>query len=107
MLVEGEAMQLSYQQRFDQALGEPQPFHSLYHLARALRDEGVAQIDVYSLFAIYQAKISGDDPLYDAVVDTMDEIHGGPWAKRGGLFPTVLTEEMIRIRIRHVCAGGP
>ena len=88
-------MQPSHQQQFELALGKPQPFQGLYQLAEALRDEGLAQIDVYSLFAIYQAKISGDDPLYDAVVDTMDEIHGGPWAKRGGLFPTVLTEEMI------------
>lgn len=88
-------MQPSHQQRFERALGEAQPFQALYELARDLRDEGVAQIDVYSLFATYQAKISGDDPLYDAVVDTMDEIHCGPWAKRGGLFPRELTKDMI------------
>jgi hypothetical protein len=94
-------MRPSLHQRFEQALGEPQPFQGLYQLAGILRDEGLAQIDVYSLFAIYQARISGDDPLYDAVVDTMDEIHGGPWAKRGGLFPTVLTEEMISKRMKN------
>lgn len=93
-------MEPSLEQRFDQALGGPQPFEGLYRLAGALRDEGAAQIEVYSLFATNQAKISGDDPLYDPVVDTMDEIHGGPWAKRGGLFPEVLTEEMIRNRMK-------
>jgi len=94
-------MEPNHQQRFEQALGESQPFQDLYQLAGTLRDEGVAQIDVYSLFASYQAKISGDDPLYDAVVDTMDEIHGGSWAKRGGLFPTVLTEEIISKRMKN------
>lgn len=91
-------MQRSHEQRFEEALGGPQPSQGLYQLAADLRDEGVSQTDVYSLFANYQARISGDDPLYDAVVDTMDEIHGGPWAKRGGLFPTVLTGEMISKR---------
>jgi hypothetical protein len=94
-------MQPSLHQRFELALGEPQPFQGLYQLAVALRDEGLAQIDVYTLFATCQARISGDDPLYDAVVDTMDEIHGGPWAKRGGLFPAVLTEEMISKRMKN------
>lgn len=45
--------------------------------------------------------MSGDEPFYDAVVDTMDEIQGGAWAKRGGLFPTVLTEEMISKRMNN------
>lgn len=99
--IEVLGLTLTHQQRFDQALGEPQPSQGLYQLVADLRDEGVAQIDVYSLFAINQEKISGDDPLYDAVVDTMDEIHGGPWAKRGGLFPTVLTEEMISKRMKN------
>ena len=73
-------MQPSHQQRLEQALGETDPVESLGRFAGALRDEGVAQIDVYALFSSYQARISADDPRYDAVVDTMDEIHGGPWA---------------------------
>jgi hypothetical protein len=85
-----------HQRRFEQALASQKPFENLRQLAIALRDEGASQIEVYFLYAHYQEKTSGDDPLYDAIVDTMDEIHGGPWAKGGGFFSTTLTDEIIR-----------
>ena len=89
-----------HQRRFEEALASKAPFKSLCRLAEALRDEGVSQIEVYFLFGSYQEKILDSDPLYDAVVDTMDEIHGGPWAKGGGFFSTVLTDEQIQAERR-------
>jgi len=88
--------QPEHQRRFEQALATEKPFENLCKLAVALRDEGVSQTDIYFLFEHHQEKISGEDPLYDAIVDTMDEIHGGPWAKGGGIFTTTLTDEVIR-----------
>jgi hypothetical protein len=60
---------------------------ALHNLAISLRDEGMSQSDLYSLFQKFQIETSADDPRYDDIVDTMDIIHGGPWAKGQGLFP--------------------
>jgi hypothetical protein len=65
-------------------------------LAIQLRDEGVMQTDVYFLFEHFQKQTPACDPLYDAIVDTMDEIHGGSWSKGDGLFPTPLTDVIIQ-----------
>ncbi len=89
-------IQPDHQRRFQKALGSQTPRESLGRLVVELREEGVSQIRVYFLFESFQKKTSGDDPRYDAIVDTMDEIHGGPWAKAGGFFPTTLTDEIIR-----------
>lgn len=82
-------------QRFEQAFRSTNPADELYRFAVSLRDEGVAQVEVYQLFERFQTSTSGDDPKYDAVVDTMDLIYGGPWAKGGDLFPRPLTGEEI------------
>ena len=82
-------------QRFEQAFRSTNPAADLCRLAVTLRDEGVTQIEVYRLFQHFQIRTSGDDPRYDAIVDTMDLIHGGPWAKGGDIFLRELTSEEI------------
>ena len=73
----------------DHALALPQ-------LAADLRDEGVSQVDIYMHFSELQEACDPDDPRYDSVVDTMDLIGSGPWAKGRGLFDEELTEDEIR-----------
>src|SRR5688572_24676118 len=82
--------------RFEVAVRSQDPRSELYALAVSLRAEGVTQIDTYLLFAHFQEATDGDDPRYDAIVDNMDLIWGGPWAKGHGLFPTELTNDEIR-----------
>jgi hypothetical protein len=79
----------------DEALATETPSKSVYELAKALRDEGVAQLDLHFLFESYMEKTEDHEVLYDAVVDTMDEIWGGGWAKGGGLYPTDLSNEIV------------
>ena len=66
------------------------PAEALYELAVSLRDEGMSQAELYALFEKFQVETSGEDPRYDAIVDTMDLISSGPWAKGRGLFSTEL-----------------
>jgi len=86
---------LEHIQRFEQAFRSTNPAADLYRLAVSLRDEGVTQIDVYRLFKHFQIATSGANPKYDAIVDTMDLIAGGPWAKGADLFSRPLTNEEI------------
>ena len=72
--------------RFDQALADAHPSSALHALASSLKAEGVEQHAIYRLFAAYQVATDGNDPRYDAIVDNMDLIAGGPWAKGGALF---------------------
>jgi hypothetical protein len=73
-------------------LAGPEPYGSLNSLAKSLKAEGVDQVTIYRLFAEYQVKTDGNDPRYDAIVDNMDLIWGGPWAKGGALFDKELTD---------------
>lgn len=66
---------------------------SLISLAKSFRDEGASQLALYRLFTEFYVKTAADDPLYDAIADTLDVIWSGPWAKGDGLFPTELTNE--------------
>jgi hypothetical protein len=77
-------------QKFEEAMRAANPEKSLYHLAVSLRDEGMSQTDLYALFQKFQVQTSGEDPRYDAIVDTMDLIYGGSWAKGHALFSTEL-----------------
>jgi len=81
--------------RFEQALSSENPSQELSRLAITLRDEGVSQVELYDLFEHSQIATPGDDPRYDTIVDTMELICGGPWAKGHGLFQTELTEAQI------------
>jgi hypothetical protein len=82
--------------RLIEALSSDDPSSAVFHLAHNLRDEGMGQVAMYRLFAEQQLRLSGNDPRYDAVVDTMDLIWGGPWARGGALFDEELTSERIR-----------
>jgi hypothetical protein len=86
----------SLRQRFDQALRAPHPSSALHALAQALKADGMTQVALYHLFAEYQAKLDPDDPRHDAVVDNLDLIWGGPWAKGHALFEKELTDADIR-----------
>ena len=82
--------------RLIEALNSDDPSSAVFHLAHSLRDEGMGQVAMYRLFAEQQLRLSGNDPRYDAVVDTMDLIWGGPWARGGALFDEELTSERVR-----------
>jgi len=60
------------------ALNHAQPSRAVYELARALRDEGMSQIELYRLFDDFRAahESDADETLYDAILDTMDFISG-------------------------------
>ena len=79
-------------QRLLDAIDAAEPHGAVRELARALRAEGTTQIAMYRLFSEQQQRLSGDDPRYDAIVDTMDLIWGGPWAKGWALFDDELTD---------------
>ena len=81
--------------RLVEAMNADDAFTSVLSLARTLRDEGMAQVTMYRLFSEQQQRLSSDDPRYDAIVDTMDFIWGGPWAKGGALFDQELTDDRI------------
>lgn len=78
--------------RFEQGLADARPDAALHALAKSLKAEGVGQVAIYRLFAEYQIKTDGNDPRYDAIVDNMDLIWGGPWAKGGALFDKELKD---------------
>lgn len=82
-------------QRLAKALKASDPRAAVQELACTLRDEGMGQRAMYLLFAAQQKRLSGDDPRYDAVVDTMDLIRGGPWAKGSALFEFELTDAQL------------
>jgi len=82
-------------QRFVTALSSPDPSVTLHELAKALKAEGMEQVAMYHLFSEFQRKIDGDDPRYDAILDNMDLVWGGGWAKGRALFENELTNADI------------
>jgi len=64
--------------RLQIALQQPQPGLAALELARALRDEGMSQLDMYQLFDEFRASHASDadEIVFDAVLDTMDIISG-------------------------------
>ena len=86
--------------RLDKALESPNHEESVLELAKELRDEGVSQIGLYFLYTEYQQLIDSDDPRYDSILDTLDLIYGGPWAKGYDLFESPLTKEIISAESR-------
>lgn len=60
-------------------------------LAKALKAEGMGQRDLCHLFSAIQVELTGEEENYDSLVDTMDLIYSGPWAKGRGLFDTELS----------------
>ena len=57
---------------------QAQPSRVVAELARALRDEGMSQLEMYQLFdefrAVHESDV--DETLYGAILDTMDFISG-------------------------------
>src|SRR4051812_7491256 len=73
--------------RLETALRGKEPSRAAYELARALRDEGMTQADLYRLFDEFRSthQSDADETVYDAVLDTMDFIVG--WCGAGsGLY---------------------
>ncbi|MFI4862491.1 MAG: hypothetical protein ACIAXF_17640 [Phycisphaerales bacterium JB063] len=60
-------------------------------LANRLKAEGMGQREMMDLFSEIQITLSGEEACYDSLVDTMDLIYSGPWAKGRGLFDHELT----------------
>jgi hypothetical protein len=56
----------------------------------------MGQVSMYRLYFEQQQLLAGDDPRYDAVVDTMDLIWRGGWAKGQDLFEEELNDGRLR-----------
>jgi hypothetical protein len=82
--------------RLLEALDSADPASAVPALAHALRAEGMGQVAMYRLFSEQQQRLSGEDPRYDPVVDTMDLIWSGVWARSGALFDEELTDDRLR-----------
>jgi hypothetical protein len=82
-------------QRFELALSSPDPTIALHELAKTLKAEGLGQVAMYHLFAEFQQKADENDPRLDAILDNMDLIWGGGWAKGRALFETELSSADI------------
>jgi len=67
-------------------------------IATALRDQGVPQTDLYKLFEtrMLRARDEGEEDTESALLDTMDLIYSGPWAKGQALYDTQLNEAQPR-----------
>ena len=82
-------------QRIETALASSNPERELHQLAVALRDEGVSQIDLYLLFERFCRPDKAAHPKPDAILDTLDLIYGGRFAKGKALYPQELDEKAI------------
>jgi hypothetical protein len=75
----------------ESALRESQPGDALATLARAMKSEGMSQLEIYRFFDDYRARhqSDADETRYDAILDAMDFIAG--WCSPSGrLFDTEL-----------------
>ena len=64
--------------QIETALADPRPVDALYELAKALRDQGVPQQQLYDCYlaAMNQCSEDADQTLYDALADVSDLICG-------------------------------
>ncbi len=83
------------QTRIKDALKSQDPRIAVRALALALRTEGMKQAPMYRLFSSELERLAGEDPRYDIIADTMDQIWSGPWAKQAALFEQELTEDRL------------
>ena len=84
-------------ERLFAAMNATDPANAVLNLAQTLRAEGMGQAVMYRLFSEQHERLSGENPRYDALADTMDLIWGGPWAKGGDLFDEQLTDERLKL----------
>ncbi len=86
---------MSPRDRLHQAIHSTDHKVLILELAKRLKNEGMSQREMYNLFASVQAELTGEEECYDSLVDAMDLIHGGAWAKGIGLFDSVLTTDTL------------
>ncbi|MCP4872229.1 MAG: hypothetical protein GY898_26295 [Proteobacteria bacterium] len=72
--------------RVRQELARTPTADALGAAARELRDAGVGQALLYDGFTVVLVEAQDDEVHYDAIADTLDCIHSGPWAKGRALF---------------------
>ena len=89
-------MEDRYKKRFEEALAAERVYDSLPDLAKALRDEGVGQVELYKMFGEYYGTLDPDSREYDAVFEILDLIWGGPWAKGNALYEHELTNDEVK-----------
>ena len=82
-------------QQLQAALQTEHPAQAVAALARTLRDEGMGQVALYSLYLAEHARSDLTEPQLDALADTMDLIWGGGWAKGHALY----TQELSQTRL--------
>ena len=82
-----------YHERFEAALLEADPVHTLYELAQSFKREGMTQLAMYHLYDEYRARHESDtdERLYDAILDTLDCIVG--WGCAAG---RIFDQELYR-----------
>lgn len=86
---------IACEDRLQEALSGDDHSVAVPELARRLCDEGMEQFDMYLLFSKFQQSCDSDDPRYDSIVDTMDLIGGGRWAKGRAFYDHELTDDEI------------
>ena len=91
-------------QRIEKARSSANPEQKLRQLAVALRDEGVSQVELYLLFERFCQLNPSELPKPDAMLDTLDMIYGGRFAKGRALYSHELDEKSIN---DHRHTAGP
>ncbi len=79
--------------RLEKAINGANHSEEVPKLAKNFRDNGMEQKNMYSLFSEFQQIIDPNDIRYDSIVDTMDLICSGPWAKGVKLYDQELTSD--------------
>ena len=87
---------LDPRERLLAALDDADPMTAVEKVAVDLCAEGMLQVALYHLFVDQMVLLSGEDPRYDAVLDTLDIIWGGGWAKNRALYDRELTNEDVK-----------
>lgn len=87
----------SLNERLGTALAQTDSFAPLYATAAALRDAGLAQVDVYGIFiGLLDQHCATRDHRFDAITDVLDCIWGGGWGKAADeLFASPLSEAQL------------
>lgn len=76
-------------------------------LAKRLHDEGMQQLDMYFLFEEFLIECDPNNSRYDSLVDTLDAIAGGSWAKGNDLYASELTNEKIEKNRKNLISQNP
>jgi hypothetical protein len=96
-------------ERLNAALAADDPACAVLDLAQDLKAEGLTQVALYELFEAALEATDAGDPRHDALADTLDLIHGGPWVRGNALFEAELRDvapsaqdlELVRQLVPH------